>query len=402
MRIRLANFLVPDKPRVTHKVSRPNVSAVVPTYKPGATAFRLAEDLLRYNPGLTVVVVDDSTPLEDASMDVFERLRALGPRVTVLRTPQNRLKAGALNLALDNLLRKGAEAPAVILTLDDDVTIAPDTVERMVHALLANPKLGAVCSRCSVANKNKNLLTRLQGLEYVGFNAIRLGDQGFVRGPLVMHGMLTAFRARALREAGPFAERHLIEDYEMTTRIKTLGWDVQAVLGAEASTEVPETWGKFWRQRTRWSYGGVEVVVGARDWSAVIQDVLGHVAFILTLGVIVILLTVDGGGTVPSMVVKVIVALSLLQLAAWFGYQLWLMRWYKEKDGWDWALRLTLIPELLFSSIMTLVLLGSYLFLGFTALARVLSRQGRLGERVVRAGSRLFAKLGYSSKWGTR
>lgn len=363
----------------------------------------MVEDLLQYNPKLEVVVVDDSTPLDHApSMEILARLKALGPRVVVLRTPANRLKAGALNLALSYLYeRKGAHKPAVILTLDDDVVIAPQTVERMVHALLSDPTLGAVCSRCGVLNKNKNLLTRLQGLEYVGFNAIRLGDQGFVHGPLVMHGMLTALRTRALKAAGPFAESHLIEDYEMTTRLKSLGWHVRAALDAPAWTEVPETLRQFWRQRTRWSLGGVQVVLEARDKTAVLQDVLGHIVFIATLALLLTLLVVDGGG-VPSLVLKVLIGLAILQFATWYVLQLWLMRWYREKDWLDWALRISLVPELLFSSIMTVVLLGSYAFIGYSLLSRTLMRQGGVLARAAAWGTALFAKLGYSGRWGTR
>lgn len=399
----LKNFLIPTQTLAAHKVFEPNVSAVVPTYKPGATALRLVEDLLRYNKKLEVVVVDDSTPEDYApSMEVLERLRAMGERVVVLRTPHNRLKAGALNLALAYLYeRKGAHKPAVIITLDDDVVIAPHTIKRMVVTLLSNPRLGAVCSRCSVLNKNKNLLTRLQGLEYVGFNAIRLGDQGFLHGPLVMHGMLTAIRARALKQAGPFAESHLIEDYEMTTRLKALGWHVQAVLDAPAWTEVPETLRQFWRQRTRWSLGGVQVVVEAKNKMAVLQDVLGHVVFIATLVLLGTLLVVDGGG-VSSGVIKVLVGLAIAQFVVWYVLQLLLMRWYEERDMWDWALRISLVPELLFSSIMTVVLLGSYAFIGFSLLSRTLVRQGGVLARVAAWGAVLFAKLGYSGRWGTR
>ncbi len=403
MRVSLKNFLVPTRSLSTHKVFEPNVSAVVPTYKPGATALCLVEDLVRYNPKLEVLVVDDSTPEDYApAMEVLARLKAMGPRVVVLRTPHNRLKAGALNLALAYLFeRKGPYKPAAIITLDDDVVVGPTTVKRMTEALFSDPTLGAVCSRCGVLNKNKNLLTRLQGLEYVGFNAIRLGDQGFLRGPLVMHGMLTALRARALRQAGPFAESHLIEDYEMTTRLKSLGWSVRAALDAPAWTEVPETLGQFWRQRTRWSLGGVQVVLGARDKTAVLQDVLGHVVFIATLALLITLLIVDGGG-VPSVVLRVLITLSILQFVSWYVLQLWLMRWYPEKDRWDWALRISLVPELIFSSIMTLVLLGSYAFIGFSVLSRTLMRQGGVLARIAAWGTILFAKLGYSGRWGTR
>jgi cellulose synthase/poly-beta-1,6-N-acetylglucosamine synthase-like glycosyltransferase len=403
MRISLKNFLIPAQPRAVHKVFEPNVSAVVPTYKPGATALRLVEDLLRHNPKLSVVVVDDCTPLEHApSIAVLECLRLLSPRVTLLRTPRNRLKAGALNLALAHLLgRKGPHAPAVVLTLDDDVVIAPETVPRMTEALLANPRLGAVCSRCGVLNKNANVLTRLQGLEYVGFNAIRLADQGFMRGPLVMHGMLTAFRARALRQAGGFAEGHLIEDYEMTTRLKSLGWEVLGVLDAPAWTEVPERLRDFWRQRTRWSLGGVQVVLEAGDKTAVLQDILGHIMFISTLALIAALL-VAGGGGVPSAVLRVLLGLSVLQFASWYALQVWLMRWYPEKDAWDWLLRVSLVPELLFSGIMTLVLLGSYAFIIFSGVTRTLAGQGGMASRAVALVTALFAKLGYSEAWGTR
>ncbi len=403
MRVALKNFLIPTQTQGTHKVFEPNVSAVVPTYKPGATALRLVEDLLYHNPKLSVVVVDDSTPHEYApSVLVLERLRSLGPRVTVLRTPSNKLKAGALNLGLSHLLaRKGPHTPPVVLTLDDDVVIAPQTVQRLVEALLSNPKLGAVCSACRVLNKNTNLLTRLQGLEYVGFNAIRLGDQGFLYGPLVMHGMLTAFRVRALRQAGRFMEGHLIEDYEMTTRLKSIGWHVRGVLDAPAWTEVPERLGGFWRQRTRWSLGGVQVVLAAGKPVAVLQDILGHVMFVATLAMLMVLMLVDGGGA-PSLLLQVLIVLSVAQFISWYALQLWLMRWYKEKDAWDWLLRVSIVPELLFSSIMTVVLLGSYAYMGFALLARGLGRLGSVGVGIAKLGITLFAKLGYSGGWGTR
>ena len=403
MKVTLKNFLIPTQPERTHKVVEPNVSAVVPTYKPGATALRLVNDLLRYNPRLSVVVVDDCTPLDYApSVPVLERFKTLGPRVTVLRTPHNRLKAGALNLGLAHLLaHKGPHTPAVALTLDDDVSIAPETVQCLVEALLRDPQLGAVCSACRVLNKDKNLLTRLQGLEYVGFNAIRLGDQGFLYGPLVMHGMLTAFRLRALRQVGHFMEGHLIEDYEMTTRLKSAGWHVRAVLNAPAWTEVPERLRDFWRQRTRWSLGGVQVMLGARRPVAVLQDILGHVMFLATLAVIAILMFVDGGGA-PSLLLKVLIALSVTQFISWYVLQLWLMRWYEEKDALDWLLRITIMPELLFSSIMTIVLLGSYAYLGFTLVARRLAKLGGAGAKLAALGITLFARIGYSGSWGTR
>jgi cellulose synthase/poly-beta-1,6-N-acetylglucosamine synthase-like glycosyltransferase len=219
---------------------------------------------------------------------------------------------------------------------------------------------------------------------------------------LVMHGMLTAFRARALRHVGPFLEQHLIEDYEMTTRIKARGFDVKVVLDALSWTEVPETLRDFWRQRTRWSLGGVQVVLGAGDKSVVIQDVLGHGVFIATLAVIVLVLLMPGGSVLPNWVTFAIISISCAQLISWYGLQVWLMRWYKERDIWDWLLRLALIPELLYSNIMTVVLLGSYAYIAFTRLAKYLVRLGAVGKRLASLGYEAFRWIGYSGQWGTR
>ena len=82
MKVSLKNFLIPTQPQIKHKVFEPSVSAVVPTYKPGATALRLVEDLLTHNPRLSVVVVDDCTPLDYApGIAVLECMRLLSPQL---------------------------------------------------------------------------------------------------------------------------------------------------------------------------------------------------------------------------------------------------------------------------------------------------------------------------------
>lgn len=406
VKINPRTFIVPAKAtRIAFSYESTRISVIVPTYAPKEVTLRLVEDLLKWNPGITLYVIDDCTPeTREGSFALFRKMAALSPQVTLLRTPSNKLKAGALNFALEHMEKNG-DMSDVILTVDDDVVIAPETVRNVVTELMSYPTLGAVCSQCRVFNKNKNILTRLQGLEYVGFNAIRLADEGFLRGPLVMHGMLTAFRTVALRQARRFAEGHLIEDYEMTTRLKSGGWSVKSAANAPAWTVVPETPRAFWRQRTRWSYGGMTVVAASRHPSSIFQDLIGHTLFLATLAMVLILLLSDSSGYVPSTVAQWIVALSLLQLGIWFAFQVWLMRFYKEKDIFDWVLRLSLIPELLYGTIMTIALIGSYVFLFFNVLKQKKSirRFGIVGRVVGEAGARLLQLLGYREKhWGTR
>ena len=404
------NFVLPREYERTHvEMEKVQVCAVVPAYKPGVLTIQLVEDLLRWSQELRVYVVDDCTP-EDygEAFEIFERILALSSeRVVVIRTPSNKLKAGALNYGLEYISKeRGGNLPDVILTLDDDVVITPSTVNNLVAELMSCDEFGAVCSQCHVLNKNKNFLTRLQGLEYLGFNATRLADEGFFRGPLVMHGMLTAFRTKALLEVGGFAEKHLIEDYEITARLKTRGWSVKSAVNAHAWTLVPESFSKLWRQRTRWSYGGITVVDRITHFPSVLQDLIGHATFwamLCTIDLLILSLLLKGGGGISPRIPYSIIALAILQFGIGYVFQLWLMGLYKERDAHDWLIRLSIVPEFIYTNVLTLVLVGAYFFLFFNTLTVRVRRKGSLlAQQLVGVTNLVFRAFGYTESWGTR
>jgi poly-beta-1,6-N-acetyl-D-glucosamine synthase len=366
---------------------------------------KLVKDLIAFNPDIMVVVVDDCTPEAHENLNgTFNAIRAISERVTFLRTPQNKMKAGAINHAL-NYLRSIKREFDVIITLDDDVVIEKNTIQSLVSALLADDSLGAVCSQCRALNKNKNFLTRLQSLEYLGFNAVRIADEGFFHGPLVMHGMLTAYRMAAIRDVKGFTENHLIEDYEITVRIKEKGWHVRLAPRAYAWTNVPETLPQLWKQRTRWIYGGLTVLSSVRNYLAVIQDLIGHFIFLTMFALIMLSLILAGNDRIPVFYVNTIVILSLFEFVIWYGFQLWLMRYYAERDYKDWLIRLTIIPEFIYANFLTLVLLGSYAFFFFNWVTDKLELDKELnfgGFKLAEFCREIFTKFGYSKSWGTR
>ena len=109
----------------------------------------------------------------------------------------------------------------------------------------------------------------------------------------------------------------------------------------------------------------------------------------------------SGLGEVPLFIAQAIISLSLAQLGISYTFQLWLMRTYVEKDKWDWLIRLLLIPEFVYSYLMTLALLGSYVFHSFVVLKRhIITNAAYLALGVVERG---FRKLGYAeTQWGTQ
>ena len=402
------NIFVPNNFQTQKYSSYLEVLAIIPSFKPGKLCIKLVEDLIKWNPNLIVCVVDDATPKDyEAEHHIFEKIRAISKRVLVLRTPENKLKAGAINKGILHFLEsEDVSTPDIILTLDDDVVISEKTVKNLVENLLEDDSLGAVCSQCRVINKNQNFLTRLQGLEYFGFNTSRIADERLLYGPIVMHGMLTAFRTQALKDAGFFAEKHLIEDYEVTANIKKKGkWHVRLAPYAYAWTEVPYKFNDLWRQRTRWNVGGLFVITEIGYWRSVFQDIIGHFLFIFTFVLIILSLVFYGErGSIPNIAVILILVFSITPALMWYFFQLWLMRFYKEGDWKDRLIRASIIPEFLYANLLSIILLGSYVFFTFYTLFSWVEKKTQSHvvtniKRIIELG---FARIGYTRSWGTR
>jgi cellulose synthase/poly-beta-1,6-N-acetylglucosamine synthase-like glycosyltransferase len=387
-------------------VQRKRLAAVIPSYKPGEETYQLIASLLSWYSQLQIVLIDDSTPIDSEAYSMVKKIRALAkvePRLTYLRTPVNQLKAGALNFGLA-YLSKQAVKPQVLFTFDDDVQVNPKTLTEMVIKLYSNRKLGAVCSQTRVINKNKNILTRLQALEYYGFTVTKIADNGLMKGPLVMQGMLTAFRMEAMKQVKGFTIGHLIEDYDITVRLKQKGWIVGIAKNAKAWTSVPEDFVSLWKQRVRWGYGGLHVVKQyGKHLSALFQDILGHTLF-LTLLLLVILsffITADTSAISPT-VLYILIGMSIAQFIISFAFNIISLLAYDERDYGDWIVKLTFIPELVYSNVLSLVLLGSYMYFIYNHTMGALAKKSKLFVKPYKIGLKAFEKLGYSLSWGTR
>jgi cellulose synthase/poly-beta-1,6-N-acetylglucosamine synthase-like glycosyltransferase len=231
---------------------------------------------------------------------------------------------------------------------------------------------------------------------------MKMADNGFFSGPLVMQGMLTAFRTEALFAINGFTTGHLIEDYEITTRLKKEGWHVAIVPSSWAWTEVPNSLWTLWKQRVRWSYGGVQVL--RSNWRflpAILQDFIGHVMFVAT-SILIVLSFVIPRGEVDTQIVGIIILLAIAQSGFAYLTHLFLMRFYADRETYDWIIRATLVPELIYSYLMSLVLIGSYLFFAYNAIWRRIQARLPRTYAIQQLGLGLFARVGYSADWGTK
>ena len=229
----------------------PSVAVLVPAYDEEKVICKTIKSVLNSSrKDFEVIVIDDGS--HDATAKVARQTFSGDPRVKVFAKP-NGGKASAANFGLR---QTDAE---VVVCIDADTVLSNDAIPLLVRHF-ADAKVGAVAGTAVVGNQI-NLLTRFQAIEYcigqyldrrafASFNAIG-----------VVPGAIGAWRREALLAAGGYSSDTLAEDADATFAIVNAGWRVVNELRAEARTEAPEKVRAFLKQRHRWMFGTLQVVV---------------------------------------------------------------------------------------------------------------------------------------------
>lgn len=386
------------------EVQQAKVSVIIPAYKPPKVLLDLADSLVRSQLVQRVIVVDDATPYDDSSFLVFNSLESLqNDRLFVFHNSRNLMSAGSVNEGLRHE-QTFESVSDFVLVVNDDTLFELDTIEELLRKIESNQHLGAVCAQVRVANARKNFLTRLQRLEYRMFNVVRKADEGFLYGPLIMPGMTVMFRREVIFRTGGYDPSCIIEDYEMTVRVKKIHWHVAMAEQALAWTFVPETFKTLWKQRVRWYYGGLTVV--RRHWkvlSAIFADVFSHVMNLLLVGLVVasVFFTQPQSSVGHSYFTfrGTLLALAILGILIEWVYLFWID---KGKDWIDVLIAVLIIPELYYRTLNTLIVFGCYAFYLYKSIAKRVGRASGLGTKIVSVGDKLFAKFGFTARWGTK
>src|SRR5215207_7939856 len=113
----------------------------------------------------TVIVIDNGSA--DGSV---ETIRARFPAVTLLAQDSNLGFAKAANIGIAHALAGGADG---VLLLNNDTTVAPDTLKRLAEQLAESEQIGALTAKIFLTNQPGRLWS--VGGVYRDYNAISLG-----------------------------------------------------------------------------------------------------------------------------------------------------------------------------------------------------------------------------------
>ncbi|MEO7908690.1 MAG: glycosyltransferase family 2 protein [Roseiflexaceae bacterium] len=172
----------------------------------------------------TVVVIDNGSA--DGSVELIS---ARFPAVTMLPISTNLGFAKAANIGIAHALARRADG---IFLLNNDTTVAPDTVTRLAQQLAESVHVGVLSAKIFLTEQPGRLWS--VGGVYRGHNAIDLGAGALDHGQFdhtqldFVYGCAMLLSARMLYAIGGFDERFFMyyEDVDLCLRARAAGYTV--------------------------------------------------------------------------------------------------------------------------------------------------------------------------------
>ena len=211
--------------------SLPAVWTVIINWKCAEETCACLESLTQAAAPSTVIVIDNGSA--DGSVEL---IRARFPDITLLSMRANLGFARAANIGMAHALGRGAGG---IFLLNNDTTVAPDTVRLLAEALAASEQIGVLSAKIYLADQPGRLWS--VGGVYRDGNAIDLGtgelDQGqYDHAPLdFVYGCAMLLSAPMLYAVGGFDERFFMyyEDVDLCLRARAAGYQVALAPAAQ-------------------------------------------------------------------------------------------------------------------------------------------------------------------------
>lgn len=198
-------------------------------------------------PNKQIIVVDDGST--DATYAIAKPFADAGV-IELVKSGTETGRGGksfAMNLALK--LCRGD----YIMQVDADTSFDRNVIQEML-APFADPKVGGVTGNIKVRNAGKNLVTKCQMCEYLLSISLWRNWASKIGVLLQMAGGLSMFRRDALEDVGGW-DSELVEDADMTMKVRKLGLKTLFARDAVAFTSVPEGLNTLAAQRRRWERG---------------------------------------------------------------------------------------------------------------------------------------------------
>jgi glycosyltransferase XagB len=244
----------PEPPTCTMDQEAPVYTVLVPLYREAGVLAGLVRSLeaLDYpRAKLDVLLV-----LEASDLDTQAALRALplpyGFRTVIVPDAGPRTKPKALNYALQ------AARGEYVVVYDAEDRPQPDQLRRALEVFRRGPPdLGCVQAQLNIYNPLDSWFTRQFTVEYSALFDALLPALAHLGLPVPLGGTSNHFRRETLVATGGWDPYNVTEDADLGFRLARRGC-LTAVLASTTWEEAPVSFGRWFRQRTRWLKGWMQ------------------------------------------------------------------------------------------------------------------------------------------------
>ncbi len=234
----------------------PACAVIVPAFNEGEAVARTVHALMALDypaAKLEIVVVNDGS-----TDDTWEHMTAAAAsypdgRVRLVDLGSNQGKRAAMAAGIR------ATSAEILVFVDSDSIPAPQGVRRLVQGF-ADPRVGAIAGLTYVRNAGTNALTRMQAARYYISYQLLKAAESTLGAVACCSGCFSAYRRDAV--AGLLAawehQRFLGvecthgDDRALTNMVLRSGWTAIYDARAEAWTDAPDRYRKFFKQQLRW------------------------------------------------------------------------------------------------------------------------------------------------------
>lgn len=238
---------------------RPTVSVVIPCKNEEEAIAQTITAIMESDypaDKLKAVVVDDGSA--DKTYQIAKQFE--GDRVKIVRHERNKGKREAFATGFR------ASDGEIVICIDSDTIVAKDAIRLLVQPFVDN-KVVAVCGHGEAANKNKNLLTKIQHYWYQKMFILVKGMESKLNTVTCCSGLLAAYRRDIVSEViNEWLNERFMgvsilfgDDRQLTSLssrgangISTKDAKVMYQSNAIGYTIVPETLKQFFKQQLRW------------------------------------------------------------------------------------------------------------------------------------------------------
>jgi biofilm PGA synthesis N-glycosyltransferase PgaC len=245
----LVSIILDHPPLLDLEIDYPPVSILIAAYNEEENLPETFRGLrgLDYPGQVEIIVVDDGST--DGTVEVLKSQNI--PRLVVIEAEHGG-KAHALNLGLEHVTSD------IMITIDADTFMHPQSVRRIVARMLQDPEgTAAVAGSVLVKNSRASLMSRLQEWDYfVAISSVKR-QQALYQGALVAQGAFSAFDTAAVREQQGWPSV-IGEDIVLTWALLKSGYRIGYESTAVGFTLTPSDIKGFLHQRKRWARGMIE------------------------------------------------------------------------------------------------------------------------------------------------